>query len=135
MQEALTAVLLGLAPLAAVVGNRVHWNRQPAEAGGLPYVNLTVISDLPHYHSRGASSLTVTRIQVDAWGETLASAKAAALAIEAQLSGWKGAAGGVIFDAVFKDGGRQEAGDTATGERRLARVQSDFVFHWKWEGA
>ncbi|MBY6113295.1 DUF3168 domain-containing protein [Mameliella alba] len=133
MEEALTAFLLADATLVALVGTRVHWLRLPDQVGTFPYVRLQMVDAPRSYHSKGASGLQIDRVQVDAWGETYESAKAVERAIEARLSGYRGAQSGVMFQGVFKLDARDLTDMTAEAERRLFRLQADYEIAWKTE--
>lgn len=133
MQEALTAHLLSDAALTALVSDRVHWLLLPAQVGAFPYVRLQGVDAPRSYHSKGASALHIDRVQVDAWAETYASAKAVERALEARLSGFVGVVSGVEFQGVFMLDSRDLTDTTAGAERRLFRLQADFEFAWKME--
>lgn len=133
MEAALTAVLLAHAPLSALIGDRVHWQRLPRSVDGLPYVNLQVISGPRRYHSKAPDALKTDRVQADVWAETAASRKAVADTLESLLSGYRGSSTGIAFRGVFMDGGRDLGGDAAGGTARLFRRQMDFMINWKPE--
>lgn len=100
MEESLIALLLAVSGVTTVVGERVHWNRIEAPAVA-PYVILRTISGTRDYAMDGATGLVESRVQVDCYGSTYASAKTAARAIEAALSGYRGTQGGTEFGGVF----------------------------------
>ncbi|WP_136441632.1 tail completion protein gp17 [Pacificoceanicola onchidii] len=130
MNEALTALMLGHAPLAALVENRVHWRMQPRSVSGFPYVNLAVISDPRAYHMAGASALRSTRVQVDAWAETYAAAKAVSRTVDDFLSGYRGTSGGIHFQGVFVSDERDLTDKTTGEERQLFRISVDLQISW-----
>lgn len=100
MEESLIGLLLATAGVTAVVSTRVNWNR--IEPGAVPpYVILRRISGGRDYKMSGATGLVETRVQIDCHGATYASAKTAARAIEAALSGYKGGSGTTTFDGIF----------------------------------
>ena len=135
MEEALTSLLLADAALIALVGDRVHWVRQPADAGGFPYVNLQVVSGGVDYHLQGASGLRQNRVQVDAWAEDYAAQKAVERAILAAVSGYSGTVSGVDLHGVFVTSQRDLPDQTPDGERNLFRSSIDLEVSWCEPGA
>lgn len=131
MQEELTSLLLGHAPLTGLVGMRVHWLRLPESVKGYPYVNLQVVSGPVTYHSKGATALEQTRVQADVWAETYTSVVAVAGALKGLLSGYRGDVDGVKFRGIFLDGARDGDGETVKGEKYLFRHTMDFMINWK----
>lgn len=75
MEEALRAGLLAHAALAALVGERVHWNVRP-QGRGLPAVVLHRISGGREYHMQGRSELSGALVQADCWATSYAGALA-----------------------------------------------------------
>ena len=133
MKEALTSLLLGDAALQALVAGRIHWLRQPRQAEGFPYVNLTMISDPRSYHMAGPSRLRTTRVQLDVWAETYAEAEAVKEAVDDLLGGYRGTLGRVRFQGIFL-GGERDLNDQTTGEeRQLFRINVDLSISWKKE--
>lgn len=133
MEEALTALLLGHAPLQALVGNRIHWLVQPRHASGFPYVNLTVVSDPRSYHMAGQSGLRKTRVQVDVWAESYSSARSVERVIADFVSGFRGAGSGVNFRGVFIGGARDLTDQTTGEERQVFRISVDLQLIWNKE--
>lgn len=133
METALTSVLLGSAPLTALVADRVHWLRQPDGVTGYPYVNLTLVSDPRGYHMGGPSALRKSRVQVDVWAETYLGAVAVAKVLDALLSGFSGAVGDVSFQGIFIVGEGDFTDKTAGGERQLFRRRVDLSLSWEKE--
>ena len=80
MQGALRARLLATGPLATLVARRIEWLSRP-QAGALPAVTLTVISDERPDTFGGFAALRATRVQVDCWAADYAKAKAVADAV------------------------------------------------------
>lgn len=133
MEEALTALLLGLVPLQAHVGDRIHWVRQPSAVGHFPYLNLTVISDPRSYHMKGESALRSTRVQADFWAETYSATKAAQEAMTDALSGYSGVQSGVRFQGIFIGEDRDLTDKTTGEERQLFRISVDLLISWNKE--
>ena len=125
MEPALTALLLGAAPLTAIVGNRLNWGRKPQSDAGRPYIVLQHIDGVPTYHMTGSSDHVASRVQADVYGETYTSTKRAATALIAVLSGYSGG----IFQGIFLDSQRDlpaaDAGEVTT----LFRTSVDFLIH------
>ncbi|MEP9401861.1 tail completion protein gp17 [Sphingomonas silueang] len=74
VEEALRALLLSTAPLAALVGRRVDWGLRP-QGDPLPGLTLQRISDAPVMNLAGPSGWSRARIQLDAWGRTFKEAR------------------------------------------------------------
>ncbi|KQY27182.1 tail completion protein gp17 [Rhizobium sp. Root482] len=125
MEPALTALLLGAAPLTAIVGNRINWGRKPQSDANRPYIVLQRIDGVPTYHMTGASDHVASRVQADVYGETYTSTKRASSALIAVLSGYSGG----IFQGMFLDSQRDfpaaDAGEVTT----LFRTSVDFLIH------
>jgi len=131
MQEDLTALLLADAGLALLVAGRIHWDRQPVTVAGRPYINLTLVSDVPLYHFGGVTLLRRPRVQLDIWAESASSRRSVAAACEAVLSGYRGTIGQTDFRGIFLAAARESTGDTAAGERALFRHSADFIVNWR----
>lgn len=115
-------------PLAGLVGTRVYWNERP-QATALPSVTLTRITGIPQYEMSAVSGLVMSRVQVDCWGQTYAAAKGVARAIKAAASGFRGTAGGTVFQGAFVDAERDmELEPTIdNAAERFHRVSLDFL--------
>jgi hypothetical protein len=125
MEESLIGLLLASAGLTALVSTRVNWNR--IEAPALPpYIILRRVSGVRDYRMSGATGLVETRVQVDCFGATYASAKGAARAIEAAISGYKGASSTTTFDGIFLAAERDLIDDDDT-PADLHGVSLDFM--------
>lgn len=135
MEEALTALLLGHAPLAAELGTRIHWRMQPRKGTAFPYLNLSVISDPRSYHMGGETALRQTRVQADVWAETYSEAKAIVrlLTSPAFLSGYRGTGEGVRFQGIFVGDPKDFTDQTTGEERQLFRISVDFLISWNKE--
>lgn len=131
MEAALTALLLGHAPLTALVADRVHWQRLPREVAGLPYVALQTVTEGRGYTYQGPIALRSDRVQIDTWAETAADRLAVAEVLEALLSGYRGTLEGVALRGIFMAGGRDMDDETAEGARQLFRRQQDIFVKWR----
>ena len=131
MHEALTELLLGHAPLTALVDNRIHWLELPRGVSLRPYVILQEIGGQDDYHSTGSSGLHSTRVQIEIWADIFDSAVAAQRVISTLLSGYRGTVAGTDLQGVFSDGVRDLPGRTLKDETRLYRRSQDFFIHWR----
>ncbi|HMT13134.1 MAG TPA: DUF3168 domain-containing protein [Aestuariivirga sp.] len=100
MEKALMARLLAAAGLTSLVSNRVYWVIAP-QGVAAPYIIMSVISSVPGYTMAGKDALTESRVQVDIYAKTYASAKAISAQVKSALSGFRGGVSGVTFDGIF----------------------------------
>lgn len=112
MESDLKALLLGYAPLVAVVGNNpggagkpaagpsLYWN-EIVQAALDPVVSLFNIVPGVSYHYQGPSSLKGALVQINVRALSFASAVAVRDAIEARLSGFRGTQGSTVFGGIF----------------------------------
>lgn len=115
-------------PLPVLVGARVYWNERP-QATALPSVTLTRVTGQPQYEMDRPSGLVMSRVQVDCWGATYASAKGVARAIKSVSSGFRGTVGGTAFQGVFIDSERDLDLEPTTPDaaERFHRVSLDLM--------
>lgn len=126
MEEALIARLLASTALAALVGDRITPGRRD-QGAALPALVVHKIDAPRDYHLQGASGLITARMQVDCWGADYASAKRAARAVAAAMSGARWSAAGVRFDGVLVE---DESDDTFDeGSEALFRTRLDLMVH------
>jgi hypothetical protein len=125
MEEALTALLNGAAPLTALVAGRINWGVKPQGAGA-PFVVLQRISGLRHMVMAGPSGLVSSRVQADCYGLTYTSAKAVARAVRDRLSGYSGTVSGRVLQGVFLDSER-DIFEPAETPDKLFRISMDFI--------
>ncbi|MEF2551991.1 DUF3168 domain-containing protein [Aurantimonas sp. A2-1-M11] len=125
MEEALTGYLLATAGLTALVDNRVNWNARP-QASATPSVVLTRVGGTPDYTMAGASGLVASRIQIDAWGKTFASAIGVSRAVKTALSGVATTVSGVRLQGSFIESERQSY-EQGSGGEWFHRVSLDFI--------
>lgn len=123
MEEALRAVLLGHAPVAALVGSRVDWGVRP-QASGLPAICLTTVNDGPLHHTLDGPGPSRARVQVDCFGASYASAKALARAVRRHLDTYSDA----TFMGVFLAGARDLSDDDGVGT--IHGVSLDFFVNY-----
>lgn len=129
MEASLIGLLLATSGVTAAVSTRINWNRIEPPAV-TPYVILQRISGVRDYKMSGATGLTESRVQIDCYGSTYASAKGAAQAIEAALSGYKGASGTTTFDGIFLTAERDLV-DEDEGPADLHGISMDFMLWHK----
>lgn len=127
MQTVLANLLLAYAPLAALVGNRVHWRRMP-QGQPAPNVVMHKISGSPSYTYGGPTSYAQTRVQFDCKGNTVAEAQQVAQALTVRLAGFRGAFAGFVFQGCFLDNEGQDDGVDGTSTWFVER--RDFLIHW-----
>ncbi len=127
MEEAVTSILLGDAPLAALVGTRIHWLYTPQDVEVFPYVNLQKVSGGAGYNMTAPDGLHTSRLQADTWAETYGSAKAVSRVVLAALSAFSGTVAGTVVQGVFLDNERDLRGDDVGAVTRLHRVSQDFI--------
>lgn len=88
MEEALRALLRANAGVISAAGGKVEWSAQPQGAVA-PYITLHRIGGNRSQHLQGPDGMIESRVQVDCWGPTYASAKTAARAAIAVLNGYR----------------------------------------------
>lgn len=129
MEEALVTRLLAVAGLTALTATRIYWNLAPQNVAK-PYVVLTRVTGIRDMKMSGPSGLVESRVQVDCYGATYASAKGVALQAETALSGYKGTVSTTIFDGCFLVMERHGYVPDDTPDR-LHRISLDFIIWHK----
>ena len=124
MEEALIAILLANAGVAALVGARVYPGVRP-QGASLPAVIFNRISGQPGYTMDGPDGSSESRVQVDAYAGSYGATKALARAARLALSGLSGVHHGVTFQGVFMEGARD--GFEGESPERIFRVSMDFT--------
>lgn len=104
MEEALRTVLKNTAAITALVGTRIDWGARQQGAGS-PSVVLYRIGGERGQHLAGADGLTVSRVQVDCWGQTYGAAKGVARQVVLALNAYR--SGGIR--RVFVDAERDDS--------------------------
>lgn len=124
MEEELIQHLLACAPLNALVGQRMNWNKRP-QGGVIPDIVLQKISDIPQYAFNEPQELWSSRVQIDCWGNTFLEAVNVSREVFSCLSGLKEELSGVEIQGAFLIGERQsfEEGEATA---RYHRVSQDF---------
>jgi hypothetical protein len=114
MQLVLANLLLAHAPLAVLIGNRIHWDRLPQNVAR-PAVVMHLVSDVPNYHLLGPSGLIDSRVQFDCQAGSAEAAREVADALDARLGGYRGTYDGFKFGGAFRLSGRSRSdGDGPT---------------------
>lgn len=93
MEVSLRDHLAADATLAGLVGPRIQWGVRE----GAPSLALHLIDGPPDWHLKGASGLTIARVQADCWATTFLGAKAIGDALIEALPGIGAVIGGVKF--------------------------------------
>lgn len=101
MEEALRALLVGYAPLYAVVGERIYWERIP-QGAQRPCIVMFRISGAPRYHMAGADNLVGGRVQFDFQAPTVTGTWQLERLVSARLSGIRQVVNGIQFQGAFK---------------------------------
>jgi hypothetical protein len=125
VEESLRARLLANVALAALVGTRVSWIERP-QGAALPAVTLQIISPGRAYTHGGANNLADTRVQIDCWGASYASAKAVARAVIPATES-AGTQGATKFSQSFLDASRDMPVEDLEGGMKVYRVSHDFI--------
>lgn len=127
MEQAVIAALLANDAVTAHAGRRVYPLIRPQDSA-MPALVFTTISSQPDATHDGATGLSESRIQLDAYAATYAAAKGLARAVRGVLHQFAGDVevdgGTVTLQGVFQDGER----DLFEGEapERIFRVSLDF---------
>ncbi|OLP56669.1 hypothetical protein BJF92_11310 [Rhizobium rhizosphaerae] len=124
MEESLMAHLLASTDLTAIVGQRIRYGRA-SQTDARPFVVLQVVSGSETYTMAGPSGYRVSRLQVDCYAESYATAKRAVRAVRAALSDFReGGIQGVFIDSE-RDLPAADAGNVST----LFRSSIDINVH------
>jgi hypothetical protein len=127
LPPALRTLLLADPTVSSIVGGtRVFPLRVPQGEKGDSLVYNRVSEDT-EYSLAGASHLSVTRVQVDAWSTRVDGARLLANAVQDRLSGYRGMVAGVPVQGAFLVGGREDW----DGEAQMFRVSRDYNVHYQ----
>lgn len=124
MEEDLVALLLGTAGITTLIGDRLTWDRRQ-QGASLPALVLTTVSRVPDYTMASASGLERSRIQVDCWATTRASANALGAALRTALSGFNGDLDTVHLTAFVED--EADSFELSTAGEELYRKRIDLM--------
>jgi len=124
LADAIHQRLLGIEPLVAAVGKRIHWGWLPDRAE-LPCVTLLMVGQTSMNGAAGPTGTKQCRLQVDVWARRPSEARTIADAIEAALGGWSREAAPKISPISPLD--RSEEVETPEGGGDpLTRISQDF---------
>lgn len=124
MDEALHALMLADAAIAAVVGGRVYWGLA-LQGSAKTYVTLHIIGAQDHAHMQGAGGLLTYRVQINSYGPDRPSAAEIAATIRSRLNGTQNGQLRLIrFDTE-----RDAYSDTASGG--VFWILQDYIVTWR----
>lgn len=127
VEERIIAKLLAASGVTALVSTRVYPVARP-QGSTLPAVTLQRIDGAPLLTDEGDSGLENPRIQLDCWGTTYASAKAAARAVIAALNAFDGTLTGVNIPLIELEAERDMPRESGTNVNEyLFRTSLDFL--------
>jgi hypothetical protein len=129
LEKSLIAYLLAFPALQFLVSSRINWLVKPQGAIN-PYIVMQVISGVREANYQTHDALSQTRVQVDCWGLTFASAKSVGDAVQLRLLGFRGAHIGTYFDGIFLDSERHGYDASQTPDK-LYRVSIDLMIWHK----
>lgn len=138
MQGALTTLLLGDAPLMALITTRVHWMRLPETVKGRPYINLQVVSGPVTYTLDGENDWKNTRVQADIWADGYMTSGDQAGVVETcaalcdVLSGYSGDVGNIRVHSIFVDQARDLSGGAGNAAPLGAAFHRSVDFKVSW---
>lgn len=121
IETSIVSLLSTDSTLTALVASRIY-PLLLSEDTKLPAVTYQVISTVTDYSNDGATGLTMTRLQTDAWANSYAQCKAASDAIRHALGAFTGIVSGVYIANVIRD----NVTDYFDSASRLYRVQTDW---------
>lgn len=128
MEEALIAYLLADSGVSALASTRLYWTIAPTGVAK-PFATLLKVDGLRDTPMSGPTGFQQSRIQIDCYGTTFASAKGLARAVEAVLSGAYWSTATIEFQGCFLVAERDGFEDDASTED-LFRTSLDFItFH------
>lgn len=126
MEEALIDFMLENPALVALVSDRIDWQTRP-QGASLPAITLQRVSGARDYAMEGPTGLVRSRMQVDCWGSTYASALGAARAVRDLLSGVRTAIGDIQLQGAFIDSERHDFEKDGNAAEGFHRVSMDFI--------
>lgn len=128
MEAALAAILSADAAVFAIVGARIHPIQRP-QGSATPALVMTRTGGGHAYTYAARDGLVESRVQIDAWADRYADAKALARAVTDALSGFRAASGTIRSAFLFAE--RDGLAEIDPGGT-LARVSLDFTI-WHQE--
>ncbi len=129
MEKALIGFMLTDTALAALVGNRIDWQKRP-QGDALPSISLQRVSGGRDYSMQGATGLVQSRVQIDCWGETYVSTLDVARAVRDLLSGIRRNIGNLQLQGAFIDSERHDFEKEGNAAEGFHRISMDFqIWH------
>lgn len=131
IEAVVRSVLLGFAPVTALVGQRVYTKMLPPTVT-LPAIRVQRVSEVEELHLRGPGNLRRARVQVDAVGGSGADVEAVAAAVHGDgvttgLRAFRGTESGIRIVLAAPAGLRD---DYIGEEMRQFRVMRDYMVTW-----
>lgn len=127
MELVLANLLFAHAPLAAMIGNRLHWDELPQGVTGAAGV-MRLITSIPGMTYQGAIAQTEARVQFDWRASTADERRAIVDALDARLNGFKGVFDGIDFQGCFKQSHRTSS--LKDGAARWFTASVDYQIWW-----
>lgn len=128
MEGDLRALLVGHAPLTALVGQRIYWDGEP-QGADRPCVVMYVVSGTPGYHMQGPDKIKPVRVQFDSQAVLSTEKWAVAEAVENLLSGYRGTVGDTYFSGIFLMMSRDKTEpSTESGTFRVRQLDFEIWF-------
>lgn len=129
MQEDFRGLLLAEGAITTLVGSRITWNERP-QASALPAIVLTIAGEDRAYAYDGDSSVA-TRVQVDIYASSYASAVAIDRAAVMALSGRTATRGATQFMGIFFESRFDAVEEDEKSAQRVQRISRDLIIHHK----
>lgn len=128
MEEALIAHLLADSGVTALASTRLYWTIAPS-AVAKPFATLLKVDGIRDTPLGGPNGFQQSRVQIDCYGTTFASAKTLARAVETAIAAGRFTVGSIEFQACFLVTERDGYEDDPSTED-LFRTSLDFItFH------
>lgn len=103
MLSNLYSYLSGRTGITALVSSRIYPHHLPQSVSTFPVLTFQQISNNHLHHLDSAAGVTVARVQVDCWGNTLSSVESLGEAVRAALQGYMGVMGTTVIHFVQLD--------------------------------
>lgn len=127
MEEALTAFLLADVNVHARLGGRIMWGLSEQGLSTRPFAVLQHVGSTPTYTMASVVNYESARIQIDVYSDTYSTARLAARAVEACLSGLRNEE----FLGIFCQGNQDFTDQDDSDQTPLYRVSSDYIVHYQ----
>lgn len=125
MEEGVIALILGTPAIAEHIDDRLYPGVRP-QGSPLPALVLNVFPRPRQYSHGGPVRVGEARIQLDALAATYTDMKALEGVVRARLSGFRGVAKGIEFQAIFDAGGAGDGFEHAPPDR-IHKHSMDFI--------